>query len=419
MKHLNLSIELMPFDRLRMSYYTQSNVNTCDSSDGDTFIIPDLSIKFFIKPLPITSHPNQNKMLISHYATRLIPLSSQSTDEDPNIIIACFKNDDTTRQLPDKSMVHTFLYPRQLSIAFIDDVGEIYNIDDDIRLEMKSMIDENDISKSWRKIAKILETKHFDQDLYIIFSLRSYQKVISATLPEHLQSLLTFVEASNYVVHQIMSEIDNPSPIDIITKDFCKSKGIDYELIQYRESVRKYFDRMLPMPLNFISNIDRSKELNNFFLNQASEYELDPNGEVKFPNDLRQKVYMQRIPRSEKIRRILFSDYYRNISFLYGFWNQLEAEYPELNHERLNQNKLNHEGDNIDTQLNIQDRNPVPERYSALHQCQFCTMFSKMELKRGQNEPAYHCNRPQCKKTYSKWLKLLHRKYYHLRDRAD
>jgi hypothetical protein len=419
MNHLNLSIELMPFDMLRSSYYITSNVNTCVSSDGDTFIIPDLSIIFPIEPVLLASPLNGNMILHSHYATRLAPLDPQSTDEDPNIIIICFKSGEDIRYIPDESVINNFLFSRPLNFQFIDDVTKIYDIPKNVDLEIKSMIDESNISKSWKRIAEVLETKHFDEDLYRIFSLRSYQKVIPATLPEHINSLLTLIEFSNLVARQIMAEIDNPSPIDIITKNFCKSKGINYELIQYHESARKYFDRMLPMPLNFISNIDRNKELNDFFLNQATEDEHDRNREVIFPDEQRQKVYMQRIARSEKIKRVLFPDYYRSISLLYAFWNQLEIEHPQLNREILNQNKLNQERDRINTQLYSRDNNPVDERYSALHQCQVCTMLSRMELKRGQNEPAHHCDRPECKKTYGTWLRLLNRKGYNLRNCAD
>jgi hypothetical protein len=216
-----------------------------------------------------------------------------------------------------------------------------------------------------------------------------------------------------------MYEIDNPSQADILTNNFCQKNGIDYGLVQYQESVRKYFDRMLPMPLNFISNIEKDKELNSFFLDSASEYEQHPNREVIFPDRPKQKAYMQRIPRSEKIRRLLFPSYYRTISWLYPFWDRLQTEHPELNREILNQNKLNQERDKINTQLHIQGNNPLDERGSALHQCQVCNLYSMMELKRGQNEPSQHCGRPQCKNTYGTWIKQMNRKGYNLRDRAD
>lgn len=419
MNHLNLSIELMPFDMLRGSYYIQSNVNTCISSDGNTLEIPDLSIIFPVEPMLIASPLNGNMILNSHFATRLIPRNSESTDEDPNIILACFKSDRNTYYIPDEVTISNFLLPRSLDSQFIDDAAEIYDLAENLCFEMKSMIDEENISKSWKKIAKVLESKHFNEDLYAMFSLRSYQKLIPATLPEHINSLLTFIEFSNCVVHQIMHEIDNPSPIDIITYDFCQKNNIDYELVQYHESVRKYFDRMLPVPLNFISNIEKDKELNSFFLNNASEYEQYPNREVIFPDKQRQKVYMQRISRSEKIRRLLFPKYYCTISWLYPFWDRLQIEHPELNREILNQNKLNQERDKINTQLHIQGNNQLDERSSILHQCRVCNLYSMMELKRGQNEPSQHCDRPQCKKTYGTWLRLLNRKGYNLRDRAD
>jgi hypothetical protein len=94
MNHLNLSIELMPFDMLRNSYYIKFNVNTCVSSDEDTFIIPDLSIIFPIEPVLLASPLNGNMILCSHYATRLAPLNPQAADEDPNIIIICFKSNE-------------------------------------------------------------------------------------------------------------------------------------------------------------------------------------------------------------------------------------------------------------------------------------------------------------------------------------
>jgi hypothetical protein len=182
MNHLNLLIELMPFDSFRGFYYTRSN-STCVSSDGDICLIPDFSIRIPSEPKLLISPLNGNMI---YFTTRLIPTGSQSTDEDPNIILACFKNGENIHYIPDELIINNFLLPRSLDFQFIDDAAEIYELPEDLCLEMKSMIDKENTSKSWKRIVKLLEKKHFDVDLYIILSLR----VIKNQLQQHLKSVL-------------------------------------------------------------------------------------------------------------------------------------------------------------------------------------------------------------------------------------
>lgn len=99
---------------------------------------------------------------------------------------------------------------------------------------------------------------------------------------------------------------------------------------------------------------------------------------------------------------------------MYEFWNQLHTECPEISSEILNENENN---------LNQQNCRPsnivIDEKLSILCQCQFCNLFSTMEMGRGHNEPSHHCERTQCKKSYAAWLKHLKRLGYKLRAHLD
>jgi hypothetical protein len=216
------------------------------------------------------------------------------------------------------------------------------------------------------------------------------------------------------VTNQIMYEIDNPSSADIITKKFCESNGINFQRVQYQESILKYFDRMLPLPLNFISNIEKNVDLNNFFISESQEYEKRLDREVTFPEDIKQRLYMQRIPKSEKIKRILFKDYYNSVSIMYEFWNRLHAECPEISREILTQNKKN-----LNTQIQSRSNTIINEQLSVHSQCLFCDLFSIMEVGKGHNEPSYHCGRTECKQSYGAFRKHLNRNGYDLRAKLD
>jgi hypothetical protein len=441
MNHLNLSIQLAQFNPLEISNAEPNIAPTCFSSDGDVLPIPNLPIIFEAKSSNVPSPHTNNNILTSHFSAKMVPIVSAEMSSNPDVVIACFSIENSICYLPSMSMISQLFYPRKLDTSFINDIVEIYEIPEDIHIKFKAVIEsmpENDnfqrskkgfsssplssqvlfdkesLTKSWGKIAKILNESHSDEDLYKIISLQKYKKPLQLQREDHASSLVTFLTTSNFVTNQIMHEVDNPSSADIITKNFCERNGIDFKRVQYQESVVKYFDRMLPLPHNFISNIERNVDLNNFFISESHEYEKCSDREVTFPEDPKQRLYMQRILKSEKIKRILFKDYYNSISIMYEFWNRLHAECPEISREILAQNKKN-----FNTQMQSRSNTIINEQLSIHSQCLFCNLFSTMEVRKGHNEPSYHCGRTQCEQSYGAWGKHLNRNGYNLRANLD
>jgi hypothetical protein len=253
------------------------------------------------------------------------------------------------------------------------------------------------------QLAENIDTSQWDNKIQAIFSLRKYglpQKHVSEKSRETIELF------SNKVVSTIDWELSNPSPVDKVISDFCNEKGIEVELLQYHKSVVDYCLRILPHPLNFVSNIDRNSEWSVFIADKLPLMRSD--GKVPLPSDVDLAVYRERNVEAERRASSLFSDYRGSRNVINEFVLLVKEERPEIFRERFEINNST-----VTSNRSYRRSKKPTEKDLLLCRCEFCYEFRTMVRKRGVS-PAWHCHRTKCKKQYDNWKNDLNKRDIYL-----
>ena len=253
------------------------------------------------------------------------------------------------------------------------------------------------------RLADNIDTLQWDKKIHTIFSLRKHglpQKRINRKSRETIKSF------SNKVVSTIDWELSNPSLVDRVASDFCNSKGVESELLQYHKSVVDYCMRILPHPLNCVSNVDRDSDWSIFIADKLPQMQSD--GKVPIPSDVDLAVYRERKVEAERRTANLFSDYRDSRDILSELTRAISTERPEIFQQRFDRNH------SVVTNNRSYRRSKKPtEKNLLLCRCEFCNEYRMMLQKRGVN-PAWHCDRLNCKRQYDAWKNGLNRKDIYL-----
>ena len=184
--------------------------------------------------------------------------------------------------------------------------------------------------------------------------------------------------------------------------DFCNEKGIKWELFQYHKSVVDYCLRILPYPLNCVSNVDRDSDWSVFIADKLPQMRSD--GKVPLPSDEDLAVYRERKVEAERRAANLFSDYRDSRDFLSELTRAISVERPEIFQQRFEQNHSV-----VTSNRSYRRSKKSTEKDLLLCRCEFCYQFRTMVRKRGVN-PAWHCDDDDCKRLYGNWQRDLSRK---------
>jgi hypothetical protein len=262
----------------------------------------------------------------------------------------------------------------------------------------------NDSSMDQAQLVENINTSQWDNKIYTIFALRKYglpQKHVSKESRETIELF------SNKVVSTIDWELSNPSPVDKMISDFCDEKGIKWELFQYHKSVVDYCLRILPHPLNCVSNVDRDSDWSVFIADKLPQMRND--GKVPLPSAVNLVVYRERNVEAERRTANLFSDYRISSEQLSDFADLINRERPEIFQQRFEQNYSV-----VTNTRNYKRARKPKDKNLLLCRCEFCYQFRTIERKRGLSTPAWHCHRTKCKKQYDNWKNDLNQKDIYL-----
>lgn len=261
--------------------------------------------------------------------------------------------------------------------------------------QLQSLIQKNP-NPSEQQIAQVINTSMWDKKLYSIVSLR-----IAGLSQESLniKSQTILQDFSNQLVSRIEQELLYPSPVDKIIANFCIKKGIDWNAIRYQQAVVDYCRQILPLPLNYVPNIDLDSDLSMFIHVKLDQ--IRSSEEIPRPTDSKLAAYHDRKVEAERQAAILFSDYSISRDVMDEFARSISAEHPEIFRERF-------EVDNSTVTSNRSHRRSKKptEKDLLLCRCEFCYEFRAMVRKRGVN-PAWHCHEKRCQQKYDTWKKYL------------
>jgi hypothetical protein len=252
-------------------------------------------------------------------------------------------------------------------------------------------LDESSMDQT--QLTEDINTSKWDNKIQTIFSLRKHGLPQKHVNKESRETIELF---SNKVVSTIDWELSNPSLVDKIISDFCGEEGIKWELFQYHKSVVDYCLRILPHPLNCVSNVDRDSEWSMFIADKLPQMRSDE--KVPLPSDEDLAVYRERKVEAGRRAASLFSDYSvsRNAIDEFALW--ISPERPEIFQLRFEQNHSV-----VSNTRNYKRSIKPKEKDSLLCRCEFCYEFRTIVRKRGLTTPAWHCHRTKCKKQYYNW----------------
>ncbi|WP_310481467.1 hypothetical protein [Chamaesiphon sp. VAR_48_metabat_403] len=265
--------------------------------------------------------------------------------------------------------------------------------------QMQVTIDTGSSSTERQQLAEIVNQLMLDEKIYAMASLRRYGLPKASPSQKSLDSLSMF---SDKLVETIDRELLLPSKFDNKIEFFCNEKGIDWERVRYHKSVIDYCLRILPHPLNCVSNVNRDGDWSVFIADKFSQMQSD--GKVPLPPEVDLAVYRERKVEAERRAANLFSDYRDSRDFLSELTQAISAERPEIFQQRFEQNH------SVITSNRSYRRSKKPtEKDLLLCRCEFCYQFRTMVRKRGVN-PAWHCDDDDCKRLYGNWQRDLSRK---------
>ena len=188
--------------------------------------------------------------------------------------------------------------------------------------------------------------------------------------------------------------------------DFCNEKGIKWELFQYHKSVVDYCFRILPHPLNCVSNVDPDSEWSMFIADKLPQMRSD--GKVPLPSDEDLAVYRERKVEAGRRAAHLFSDYRVSSENLSDFTDLINRERPEIFQLHFEQNHSV-----VTSNRSYRRSKTSTDKDPLLCRCEFCYQFRTIVRKRGAN-PAWHCHRTKCKKQYENWKNDLNKRSIYL-----
>jgi hypothetical protein len=231
--------------------------------------------------------------------------------------------------------------------------------------------------------------------LYTMLSLRSYG-LRQESIDSKSQAVLRYF--NNQLVLMMKNELGR-SKFDEICMTFCERKGIDYEVLQYHEAVVSYCLRILPLPLNYVRNVDNDSALAVFVAGSLSQ--MKSSGEVPRHPDPKLAAYQSRKAEAERRAANMFIEYRLSKYYLSLFSHALELEHPEVYQERFLMNYST-----VTSNRNYRHSKGSRQQDILLCRCEFCYRFRKIERKRGV-DPAWHCDRQKCKQHYRHWINHL------------
>jgi len=360
-------------------------------------------------------------MNLHEYHIPIIPLS-----ECESIKI---NYDGETLTIPNQRILNELIIAPIPDLFFITHMLRQYSINQKLVKEIQDIFFCEDNSYPYElflgKALDKLATENCNKKLISTLALEIYK--FSRLSDDDDKSQLIVKKISDSVVVKLRSEIRNPSPSDVLVKNFINKKeasyyeviqnshplyalelamkdlygrgeNVNYKLFKYYCLILEYIDYVAPLPINYLSNTYRDTKV-SFFLQDW--YGKITSNITKIELDKKQEKYHEN--RKESVRRkcVVFTDYHRAKLYLSNVERILVKECPEYFTELI----INrHERDSLNDK-NYRQKNLVP---LISQQCQFCSQV-RQYTKLGTGNVNLSCENPECKEKQKEWTNHIKR----------
>ena len=332
--------------------------------------------------------------------------------------------------IPNQRILNELIVPPMADLYFVTNSLRQYGVNEKLIEEIQAMFpgDQDNPCHNELFLGKVLDKlaiENYNKKLISILALEIYKFSRPPDDEDKTRSIVK--KMSDAAVIKLRSIIRNPSPSDIIVKNFINKKeasyleelqnshpsrrlyllminsewrgdNVNYKFFKYHSLMSQYIDWMTPLPINYLTNPNKDKKL-SFFLQDFSRKIAN---DVPIINlDEQQEKYHE--SRKESVRRkcVAFYDYHRAKLYLSNVERILVAECPEYFAQLIAER---HEKDSInDKTYRKKDLKPLISQ-----QCQFCSRIREY-IKVGNGRVKLACKNPECKERQKQWQNRLKR----------